>query len=288
MPFADKRPRSDTISLANFKRRALDADNEGLAAGLAKHPQERVAQNAAVDGNGHSAMLDGTEKSAQDHDDGCDSKICSIGLPGSKVSAVDVPALLETGEVGTVSLGALEGQYWVLLFYPSDFTFVCPTELLALSDRLEDFQKLGCAVLACSTDSEYVHHAWTQVPRAQGGIANIRLPLRKYSDWYAVIHYVAVDQDESKITHILDTGVTYRGLFIVDRSMTVRVAHIYDLPIGRSVDEVIRLVQALQFTDEHGEVCPVNWKPGDMTIVPDVQKSMQYFANAGSSSTASS
>lgn len=146
-------------------------------------------------------------------------------------------------------------------------TFVCPTELVAFNDKLEEFKRLGCDVLAASVDSEFSHLAWTQVPRNQGGLGTMRLPLladltKQLARDYGVL--------------VEETGFALRGLFIVDKQGVVRHATINDTGIGRSVDETLRVVQALQHVDTHGEVCPANWKPDAPAINPKEAK--KYFA----------
>uniref|UniRef100_UPI00398E9256 peroxiredoxin-1-like isoform X2 n=1 Tax=Pristiophorus japonicus TaxID=55135 RepID=UPI00398E9256 len=161
------------------------------------------------------------------------------------------------------------GKYVVFFFYPLDFSYVCPTEIIAFSDRVEDFTKVNCEIIAASTDSHFAHLAWINTPRKQGGLGPTKIPL--VSD---LRHSICTDYGILKE----DEGIAFRGLFIIDNAGILRQIMINDLPVGRSVDEVMRLVQAFQFTDEHGEVCPANWKPGAETITPDVEKSKNYFA----------
>ncbi|GAA5871065.1 hypothetical protein JCM8547_005347 [Rhodosporidiobolus lusitaniae] len=169
----------------------------------------------------------------------------------------------------TVKLEQYKGKWVCLFFYPLDFTFVCPTEILAFNERLADFEKLGVEVLAVSTDSEYSHLAWSNTNRNEGGLGpNLKLKLvadtnHKISRDYGVL--------------IEDAGVALRGLFLIDPKQTVRQITINDLPVGRSVDETIRLIQAFQFTDEHGEVCPASWTPGGETMKADPKGSKEYF-----------
>ncbi|CAH3187957.1 unnamed protein product, partial [Porites evermanni] len=149
------------------------------------------------------------------------------------------------------------GKYLVLFFYPLDFTFVCPTEIIAFSDRVEEFRAINCEVIACSVDSHFSHLAWTEKPRKKGGLGTMNIPL--LSD---------ITKQISKDYGVLleDQGVALRGLFIVDDKGILRQITMNDLPVGRSVDEVLRLVQAFQFTDKHGEVCPAGWRPGNDTV----------------------
>uniref|UniRef100_A0A3B3DPQ9 Peroxiredoxin-2 n=1 Tax=Oryzias melastigma TaxID=30732 RepID=A0A3B3DPQ9_ORYME len=161
------------------------------------------------------------------------------------------------------------GKYVVFFFYPLDFTFVCPTEIIAFSDRAEEFRKIGCEVIGCSVDSHFSHLAWINTPRKQGGLGSMKIPLvadltKSISRDYGVLKE--------------DDGIAYRGLFVIDDKGVLRQITINDLPVGRSVDETLRLIQAFQHTDKYGEVCPAGWKPGSDTIVPDVEKSKAFFS----------
>ncbi|CAK8693028.1 unnamed protein product [Clavelina lepadiformis] len=188
----------------------------------------------------------------------------SIGKPAPQFTATAVVC----GDFKNISLSNYSGKYVVLFFYPLDFTFVCPTEIIAFADRLKEFQEIGCELLACSTDSEFSHHAWMNVPRKRGGIGSIPLPLIADKN-------MAISRDYGVLEE--DSGVAYRGLFIIDDKGTLRQITINDMPVGRSVDETLRLVKALQFTDKHGEVCPAGWKPGQDTIKPNLDGSKQFF-----------
>jgi len=167
------------------------------------------------------------------------------------------------------SMSQFKGKYVVLFFYPLDFTFVCPTEICAFSDRADEFEELGCQVLACSTDSHFSHLAWTQQNRKNGGIGQMNIPLLADTN-HAIGNAYGV--------MVPDAGITYRGLFIIDAEHNVRQITINDLPVGRSVDEILRLVKAFQFTDKHGEVCPAGWQPGKDTIKPSVDASKAFFS----------
>ncbi|XP_035216527.1 peroxiredoxin 1-like [Stegodyphus dumicola] len=172
------------------------------------------------------------------------------------------------GAFKTLKLQDYKGKYVVLFFYPLDFTFVCPTEIIAFSDRADEFRKINCEVIACSTDSHFSHLAWINTPRKDGGLGKMNIPLladknAKISKDYGVYKE--------------DAGLSFRGLFIIDGEGKLRQITINDLPVGRSVDETLRLVQAFQYTDKHGEVCPAGWKPGDDTMKPDPEGSKEYF-----------
>ncbi|CAH2310557.1 peroxiredoxin-1 [Pelobates cultripes] len=189
-----------------------------------------------------------------------------IGKPAPDFKA---NAVMPDGQFKDVKLSDYKGKYVVFFFYPLDFTFVCPTEIIAFSDRVEDFRKLDCEVIAASVDSHFCHLAWTNTPRKDGGLGAMKIPL--VSDTLRTIStdYGVLKEDE---------GISYRGLFIIDSNGILRQITINDLPVGRSVDETLRLVQAFQHTDKYGEVCPAGWKPGNDTIKPDIKESKEYFS----------
>ncbi|XP_022904446.1 peroxiredoxin-4 [Onthophagus taurus] len=172
------------------------------------------------------------------------------------------------GEFEQLRLTDFRGKYLVFFFYPLDFTFVCPTEILAFSDRVEEFKQINTEVVACSVDSHFTHLAWMNTPRKEGGLGQINIPL--LSD---LTHNISKDYG----VFLDDLGHTLRGLFIIDPKGTLRQITMNDLPVGRSVDETLRLVQAFQFTDRNGEVCPAGWKPGQDTIIPNPIEKKKYF-----------
>lgn len=172
------------------------------------------------------------------------------------------------GEFKTISLSDYKGKYVVLFFYPMDFTFVCPTEIVAFSDRYEEFKKINCEVIGASCDSHFTHLAWINTPRNTGGLGDMNIPLVADKNGKIATDYGIYNPE---------TGVPYRGLFIIDAHQKLRQMTINDLPVGRSVDETLRLVQAFQYTDEFGEVCPAGWKPGAKTMKPDPKAAMEYF-----------
>ena len=158
-------------------------------------------------------------------------------------------------------------KYTLLFFYPLDFTFVCPTEIIAFSDRIQEFQSRGVQVVGVSIDSEYSHLAWKGTPRAQGGLGDIAYPL--VSD---------LKKDIARAYDTLaDDGTAYRGLFLIDQAGIVRHALVNDHPLGRSIDEALRTIDALQHHEKHGEVCPADWTPGAMAMKDDPVKSKTYF-----------
>lgn len=194
------------------------------------------------------------------------STACNLKIQGP---APDFQAMaLVDGDFEEISLSKYRGKYVVLFFYPMDFTFVCPTEIIAFSDRAKEFHAIDCEVLACSTDSEYSHLAWVNTPRKLGGLGEMNIPIIADRTHEISKKYGVFKEDD---------GIAFRGLFIIDQKGNLRQITVNDLPVGRSVDETLRLVQALKFTDIHGEVCPAGWKPGSDTIKPDKQGSKEYF-----------
>lgn len=185
--------------------------------------------------------------------------------------AFKADALMPDGSFKEISLSDYKGKYVVLFFYPLDWTFVCPTEITAYSDRAAEFQKIGCEVIACSVDSKFSHLAWTKADRKSGGLGKMNIPI--LSDLNKSIA-------ESYGT-LLDAGIALRGLFIIDKAGTLRQVTINDLPVGRNVDETLRLVQAFQYSDENaGQVVPCDWKPGSKTMKADPQGSLEFFESS--------
>ncbi|MGB9687708.1 peroxiredoxin [Thermogutta sp.] len=177
-------------------------------------------------------------------------------------------AVMPDGSFKEISLQDYRGKYVLLFFWPLDFTFVCPTEIIAFSDRAEEFEKLGVQILGCSVDSHYTHLAWRNTPRSHGGIGQVKYPL--IAD---LSKKIAQDYDV-----LLPDGVALRGLFFIDKQGIVRHQVVNDLPLGRSVDEALRVVKAWQFYEQHGEVCPADWQEGKPTIKPDPKASQEFFS----------
>ncbi|MCK5237434.1 MAG: peroxiredoxin [Deltaproteobacteria bacterium] len=169
-------------------------------------------------------------------------------------------AVMPNGEMKEVSLSDYKGKYVLLFFYPLDFTFVCPTEIISFSDRIKEFEERGVQVLGVSVDSHFSHAAWRGTDRKKGGIGDVTYPL-------------IADLDKSISTNygvlLEKPGIALRGAFLLDKDHKVRHVTINDLPLGRSIDEFLRLADALQFTEEHGEVCPANWNKGDDAMKPN-------------------
>ena len=170
------------------------------------------------------------------------------------------------------SLSALKGKYVVLFFYPLDFTFVCPSEIIAFDKKLSEFQSRNCEVVGVSVDSHFSHLAWKNTPVNKGGIGNVQYPLvadltKSISRDYGVL---------------IDDAIALRGLFLMDKEGIVQHALVNNLPLGRNVDEAIRLLDALQFTEEHGEVCPANWNKGDEAMKPSAEGVAEYLSKQAS------
>ena len=172
-------------------------------------------------------------------------------------------------EFKTIKLSDYRGKYVVLFFYPLDFTFVCPTEITAFSDRFDEFKQIGTEVLGVSVDSEFSHLAWIQADRKSGGVGDLNYPL--VSD---------LKKEISTAYNVLtEDGVALRGLFLIDKDGVIQHSTINNLAFGRSVDETLRILQAIQYVQSHpDEVCPAGWKPGEATMNPDPKKSKEYFA----------
>ncbi|KAF4521906.1 hypothetical protein B566_EDAN007461 [Ephemera danica] len=172
------------------------------------------------------------------------------------------------GDFKEIQLSDYKGKYLVLFFYPLDFTFVCPTEIIAFSERIKDFKSIGAEIVGVSTDSHFCHLAWINTPRKSGGLGGLTYPLLSDMSKQIAKDYGVLLETE---------GISLRGLFIIDPIGTLRQMTVNDLPVGRSVDETLRLVKAFQFVEKHGEVCPANWTPDSPTIKPDPTGSKSYF-----------
>ena len=168
------------------------------------------------------------------------------------------------------TLSQFKGKYVLLFFYPLDFTFVCPTELHAFQEQLGTFKGKNTEVIAVSTDSWFSHAAWLNTPKEKGGIEGVQYPI--VSDFNKII---ARDYDV-----LLEGGMALRGLFLIDKEGIVQHQVVNNLPLGRSVGEALRMVEALQFTEKHGEVCPADWKEGEKSMTADKAGLEKYFATA--------
>jgi len=200
------------------------------------------------------------------------TKPAQVTLPAPSFSG---KAAMPDGSFKDVSLEDFKGQWLVLIFYPLDFTFVCPTELTAFSDKMAEFKKLGAAVVGVSIDSEFTHLQWMKTPRKEGGVGELQYPLlsdltHRIGEAYGCLH---------------PSGHHVRGTFIIDPKGIVRHISLNDPPVGRNADEVLRLINGYQFTDKHGEVCPHGWVPGSRTIKPTPEDKGEYFSEAAAKST---
>lgn len=206
-------------------------------------------------------------------------------LVGKKAPAFKANAVVNGSEiVENFSLEQFKGkQYVVFFFYPADFTFVCPTELIAFQEKISEFASRNVAVVGASTDSAFSHWKWLQTPQNDGGIKGVKYPIVSdqtltISSAYDVLAG-SFDYDEEGSDVFVGTPQAYRGLFLVDKEGIVRHQVINDMPLGRSVDEVIRVVDALQFTEEHGEVCPANWKKGEKALKATQEGISDYLSH---------
>ncbi len=165
------------------------------------------------------------------------------------------------------TLSAYRGKYVLLFFYPLNFTFVCPSEILAFNKAVQEFESNNCQLIGISVDSHFSHFAWKNTPINEGGIGNIEYPL-------------VADLDKSISSNygvLLEPGIALRGLFLLDRDGIIRHQVVNDLPLGRSVNEALRVLHALQFTEEHGDVCPANWQKGEEAMKPTAEGVAEYL-----------
>ena len=191
-------------------------------------------------------------------------------LVGKKAPDFTANAVLGNNEIKEVTLSKLiKGKYAVLFFYPLDFTFVCPSELLAFDHRLKEFTKRGVEVIGVSIDSQFTHLAWKNTAVEDGGIGRVGYPL--VAD---VKHEICRAYD----VEFEPAGVAFRGSFLIDQAGVVRHQVVNDLPLGRNVDEMLRMVDALQFTEKHGEVCPAGWTPGREGMQASPEGVAKYLA----------
>ncbi|XP_073337497.1 thioredoxin-dependent peroxide reductase, mitochondrial [Pagrus major] len=199
----------------------------------------------------------------------CFSTSTSRWAPAVTQPAPDFKATaVLNGEFKEMSLADFKGKYLVLFFYPLDFTFVCPTEIISFSDKASEFHDVNCEVVGVSVDSHFTHLAWINTPRKTGGLGHIHIPLlsdlnKQISRDYGVL--------------LEGPGIALRGLFLIDPNGVVRHMSVNDLPVGRCVEETLRLVKAFQFVETHGEVCPASWTPESPTIKPTPEGSKEYF-----------
>lgn len=192
-------------------------------------------------------------------------------LVGRQAPDFNAAAVLANGNIidNFTFSEVIRGKYALLFFYPLDFTFVCPSELIALDNRMDEFNKRNVVVAGISIDSQFTHNAWRNTPVKNGGIGPVRYTLvsdlnHRICQAYGVEHP--------------DAGVAFRGAFLIDQAGMVRCQLVNDLPIGRNIDEIIRLFDAIEFCSKHGEVCPASWKPGDKGMQPTAEGVARYLA----------
>jgi len=181
-------------------------------------------------------------------------------------------AVMPDNSFKEVSLSDYKGKKVLLFFYPLDFTFVCPTEIIQFSKSVGEFDKRGVQVLSCSIDSQFSHLAWKKTPRTEGGLGKINYPM---------IADTTKDISRSYGVLLEAAGIALRGLYLIDEEGVIRHQTVNDLPLGRNVEEALRVVDAWSFFKKNGEVCPANWKPGADTIKPDPEGSKEFFSKQG-------
>lgn len=208
-----------------------------------------------------------------------------MSLVGKKAPLFNAAAVINGDEIEeNFSLDQYIGNKEVIFFfYPKDFTFVCPTEILAFQEKLAEFEKRGVAVVGCSCDTEETHLAWLDTPKDKGGIQGVTYPVvadtsKTIANNYGVL---AGDWNYNEEGDLIFEGipVAYRGTFLIDKNGVVRHETINDLPLGRNIDEMVRLVDALQYVEKHGEVCPANWEEGKEAMKATKEGVSAYLAN---------
>ena len=190
-------------------------------------------------------------------------------LVGREAPDFEAQGVTAEGSFEPVQLSALRGKYVLLFFYPLDFTFVCPSEIIAFDNHLAEFKERGVEVLGVSVDSHFTHHAWRETAPEKGGIGRIGYTL--VADLTK-----SIARDYDVLTP--DGAVAFRGLFLIDKEGNVRHQIVNDLPLGRNVEEAIRMVDALQFHEQHGEVCPANWNKGKSGMKPNAEGVAAYLS----------
>ena len=193
-------------------------------------------------------------------------------LVGRKAPDFTAAAVLGNGQIeGEYQLSqAINNKYGLIVFYPLDFTFVCPSELVALDRRYDEFAKRNVEVIAVSIDSQFTHNAWRNTPTAKGGIGEVKFTMVADTK-HGICQQYGIEHPEA--------GVAFRATFLIDKQGVVRSEIVNDLPIGRNIDEFIRLVDALQYVEEHGEVCPANWQQGKPSMKPTSEGVAKYLSD---------
>lgn len=190
-------------------------------------------------------------------------------LVGKEAPNFTADAVVNGNDMKQISLSDYKGKkYVVLFFYPLDFTFVCPTELHAFQDKVAEFNALNTEVIGVSVDSKFSHFAWLNTPKSQGGIEGVK---------YAVVSDLNKTITKAYDVEVEGAGIAYRGLFLIDKNGIVQHQVVNNLPLGRNVDEAVRMVKALQFFEKNGEVCPANWNEGSKGMKPTDAGLKDYF-----------
>ena len=206
-------------------------------------------------------------------------------LVGKKAPFFKSMAVVNGAEIKEdFSLEQFRGKkYVVFFFYPADFTFVCPTEIIAFQDKINEFEKRNVAIVGCSTDSEFSHWKWLQTDKKDGGIKGVKFPIVADASKTIAENYDVLageyDIDDNENAVFTGTPMAYRGLFLIDKEGIVRHQVVNDMPLGRSVDETLRMVDALQFFEENGEVCPADWHKGDKAMKATQEGVSEYLGN---------
>ncbi|RMH51678.1 MAG: peroxiredoxin [Zetaproteobacteria bacterium] len=206
-----------------------------------------------------------------------------VGKPAPDFTAT---AVMPDGTINEeFSLSSFKGRYVVLFFYPLDFTFVCPTELIAFDHRIKEFEARNTQVIGVSIDSQFSHIAWRNTPVEKGGIGPVSYPLvadltkKIAADYDVLIGNQSFEDEEGCLHHLLGGDVALRGSFLIDREGVVQHQVVNNLPLGRNIDEMLRMIDALQFHEEHGEVCPAGWNKGAKGMTPDGEGVASYLAS---------
>ncbi|TLS66443.1 peroxiredoxin [Mariprofundus erugo] len=206
-------------------------------------------------------------------------------LVGKQAPDFTAAAVMADGSINeSFSLSDYEGKYVVLFFYPLDFTFVCPSELIAFDHRIKEFEARGVQVIGCSVDSQFSHVAWRNTPVNAGGIGAVAYPLVAdlsktiAADYDVLINNATIEDEDGDEYHLLGGTVALRGSFLIDKEGVVQHQVVNNLPLGRNIDEMLRTIDALQFAEEHGEVCPAGWNKGDKGMVPSAEGVASYLA----------
>jgi peroxiredoxin (alkyl hydroperoxide reductase subunit C) len=206
-----------------------------------------------------------------------------MSLIGKKAPAFSAPAVINGGEIiENFSLDQFKGKKVVFFFYPLDFTFVCPTEIIAFQQAYEEFEKRNTVVVGCSVDSQFSHWAWLNTPQEKGGIQGVKYPLVADLDKTISLNYDVLGgeykQDENGKWSFEGEPVAYRGLFLIDEEGVIQHSLINNLGLGRSVKEALRLIDALTHLQKYGEVCPANWEEGDDALQPTFEGVADYLS----------